>query len=142
MDLRRLTEARLRELFIAAGGKPERPTPHYFVLGDSPWYEGLAEKMEHVQLPLAALPPDQASITYPDSFTAMGFGTQSGLGQQPRPYHGRVFRLDELAGLIEQFGTPAPSRDGGYQTWTTWPAEPYIEVQLWSDEPISAYLAH
>jgi hypothetical protein len=36
MDLRRRTEARLRELFAAAGGQPERPAPHYFVLGDSP----------------------------------------------------------------------------------------------------------
>ena len=68
MDLRRRTEARLRELFVAAGGKPERQAPRYFVLGDSRWYEGLAEKMDHVQLPLSALPPGQTSFTYPDSF--------------------------------------------------------------------------
>jgi hypothetical protein len=140
MDLRRRTEARLRELFVAAGGKPERRAPHYFVLGDSPWYEGLAEKMERVQLPLSALQPDQASFTYPDSFAAMGLGARFGLGQQARPYHGRVFLLDDLPGLIEQFGIPAPSCDGGYQTWTTWPDEAYIEVQLWSDEPVGAYL--
>jgi hypothetical protein len=71
----------------------------------------------------------------------MGFGARFGLGQQPRPYHGRVFLLDDLPGLMEQFGVPAPSCDGGYQTWTAWPAEAYIEVQLWSDEPIGAYLA-
>jgi hypothetical protein len=142
MDLRRRTEARLHELFVATGGKPERPAPHYFVLGDSPWYEGLAEKMDHVQLPLSVLPPGQTSLTYPDSFAAMGFGARFGLGQQTRPYHGRVFLLDDLPGLIEQFGVPAPSCDGGYRSWTTWPAEAYIEVQLWSDEPICAYLAH
>jgi hypothetical protein len=140
MDLRRRTETRLRELFTAAGGRPERPTPHYFVLGDSPWYEGLAEKMEHVQLPLSVLPHGQTSITCPDSFTAMGFGTQFGLGQQPQPYHRRVFLLDELPGLIEQFAAPDPSWDGQYQKWTTWPADAYIEVQLWSDKPIGAYL--
>jgi hypothetical protein len=142
MDLRRRTEARLRELFVAVGGQPERRTPHYFVLGDSPWYEGLAEKMDHVQLPLSTLPPGQTSLTYPDSFTAMGSGTGFGPGQQARPYHGRVFLLEELAGLIEQFGVPAPSRDGGYRSWTTWPAEAYIEVQLWSDGPIGAHLPH
>jgi hypothetical protein len=142
MDLRRGTEARLRELFVAAGGKPERPAPRYFVLGDSPWYEGLAEKMDHVQLPLSVLPPGQTSLTYPDSIAAMGFGARFGLSQQTRPYHGRVFLLDDLPGLIEQFGVPAPSCDGGYRSWTTWPAEAYIEVQLWSDEPICAYLAH
>jgi hypothetical protein len=140
MDLRRRTEARLRELFVAAGGQPERLAPHYFVLGDSPWYAGLAEKMQHVQLPLSALPPGQTSITYPDSFTAMGAETSRGPGQFPRPYHGRVFLLDELSGLVERFGIPDPNWDGQYQAWTTWPAEAYIEVQLWTDEPIRTYL--
>jgi hypothetical protein len=143
IDLRRRTEGRMRELFAAAGGDPERSAPHYFVLGDSPWFEGLAEKMDRVQLPLSALPPGQTSITYPDSFTAMELGTGFGLSQQPRPYHGRVFLLSDLPGLVEQFSVPDPSSwDGQHETWTTWPVDAYIEVQLWSDEPIKAYLPH
>lgn len=140
MHLRRLTEARLRELFIAGGGQPERSAPHYFVLGESPWYRGLAANMAQAQLPLSALPPTQASITYPDSFTAMGFGAQFGIGHEPTPYHGRVFLLGELPCLVERFGIPDPAWDGDYQAWSTWPAEAYIEVQLWSDEPIADYL--
>jgi hypothetical protein len=140
MDLRRLTEARLRELFTAAGGQPQRPAPHYFVLGTSPWYEGLGQNMQRVQLPLSALPASQTSITYPDSFTAMALGTSSGPGHQARPCHGRVFLLGELPGLVERFGIPAPRRDGHYQSWTTWPAEAYIEVQLWSDDPIRGFI--
>jgi len=140
MRLRRLTEARLREMFTASGGRPERSAPHYFVLGESPWYRGLAEDMAQVQLPMSALPLAQTSITYPDSFTAMGFGAEFGIGHQPRPYHGRVFLIGELPGLVEQFGIPDPGWEGDYQAWATWPAEAYIEVQLWSDEPIAAYL--
>jgi len=140
MQLRRLTEARLRELFTAAGGQPVRSAPHYFVLGESRWYRGLAQNMAQAQLPLSALPPTQTSITYPDSFAAMGFGAKFGIGDQSRPYHGRVFLLGELPGLIEQFGIPDPGWDGDYQAWATWPAEAYIEVQLWSDEPIADYL--
>jgi hypothetical protein len=87
MELRRRTEVRLREMFVAAGGRPERPWPHYFVLGDSPWYAGLAENMQSIQLPLSALPPGQTTITYPDSFTAMGLGTDLGLGH-PGPATG------------------------------------------------------
>lgn len=139
MALRRLTEARLHELFIAAGGQPERPAPHYFVLGESPWYRGLATNMAQVQLPLSALPPTQTSITYPDSFTAMGLGMQFGIGREPRPYHQRVFLLGELPGLVEQFGIPDPVWDGDYQEWASWPADAYIEVQLWTDEPIVGY---
>ena len=103
---------------------------------------GLAETMERIQLPLSALPPGQTSITYPDSFTAMEAGTSSRPGQQSRPYHGRVFLLGELPGLVEQFGVPDPVWDSDYQAWTTWRAEAYIEVQLWSDEPIRAHLPH
>src|SRR5207247_8556010 len=128
MTLRRLTEARLRELFVAAGGTPERASPHYFVLGYSPWYEGLAERMESVRLPLSVLPADKTSITYPDSFAAMELGAQFGLHQRSRPYHGRVFPLAELPALIEQFGVPYPRRGGEYEAWTAWPDEAFSEV--------------
>jgi len=140
MELRRRTETRLLEMFTAAGGRPQRPAPHYFVLGGSSWLQGLAEDMECVRLPLSALPPAQTSFTYPDSFTAIGSGAPHGVGHQRRPYHGRVFLLHELPGLVEQFGIPDPRWNGQQQTWTTWPAEAYIEVQLWTDEPIEAYL--
>jgi hypothetical protein len=143
MELRRCSEMCLRELFVAAGGRPQRRWPGYFVLGDSPWYAGLAENMQRIQLPLPALPPTQTSITYPDSFTAMGCGPGLRPLQPPRPCQGRVFLLGELPGLVEQIGIPDPSSsgwDGRYQRWTTWPADAYIEVQLWSDEPIRAYL--
>jgi len=140
MNLRHRTEARLRELFIAAGGQPDRTAPHYFVLGESSWYRGLAANMALAQLPLSALPPTQTSITCPDSFTAMGLVAQFGIGRETRPYHGRVFLLGELADLVDEFGIPDPAWDGNYQEWATWPAEPYIEVQLWSDQPIADYL--
>ena len=142
MALRRLTEARLRALFIEAGGTPERVAPHYFVLGDSPWYQHLATRTQQVQLPLSALPPDKTSITFPDSFTAMELGTEFGLVQQPKPYHGRLFLLDELPALVEQFGIPSPAwNDEHEKSWTSWPQEAYVEVQLWSDEPVLSYLA-
>jgi hypothetical protein len=141
MQLRRRTEVWLHEMFVAAGGRPERPWPHYFVLGDSPWYAGLAKNMQRIQLPLSALPPGQTTITYPDSFTAMGLGIDLRLGRPPRACHGRVFLLGELPSLVEQIGMPDPSSwCRRYQTWTTWPADAYIEVQLWSDEPIRDYL--
>ena len=109
MNLRRRTEARRHEMFVAAGGRPERRWPHYCVLGDSPWYAGLAEDMQRIQLPVSALPPGQVTFTYPDSFTAMGLGTSLGLGPPPRPCHGRVYLPGELPGLIEQIGMPDPS---------------------------------
>lgn len=74
MHLRRLTEARLHQLCLEAGGMPERRVPHYFVLGSSQWYGGLAPVTREVVLPLADLPTKVISFTYPDSFTSMAFG--------------------------------------------------------------------
>lgn len=140
MELRQLTEARLHDLFVAAGGQPERTAPHYFVLGASDWYQRLADDMNSISLPLSSLPADQASITYPDSFTAMGFGPRFGLAQETRPYHGKVYRLDELEALVSTLGVPAPAWDDSHEAWTRWPADAYIEVQVWADSPIRSCL--
>jgi hypothetical protein len=140
VGLRRQTETRLRELFIARGGKPRRMSPHYFVLGASAWFEGLAPRMQRVELAVAELPDSQTSVTYPDSFVAMEAGRELGITRSRRPYHGKVFLLSELPDLIETYGIPSPSWDGD-RAWRNWPEETLIEVQLWVDEPIHQYLS-
>jgi hypothetical protein len=136
MELRRLTEGRLHELFQAAGGKPERAAPHYFVLGRSRWFESHAPDTRAVVLPLDALPDSVTSFTYPDSFEAMGLGERFGLTRQERPYHDRVFRMRELPEIVEKHGLPGSEVD---EYWGG-KVERYIEVQLWSDEPVASYL--
>jgi hypothetical protein len=74
MKLRKLTEEKLRRLFIEAGGKPERSAPHYLVLGTSDWFKGLSAETLELRISLDGLSADTVSATYPDSFTAMGFG--------------------------------------------------------------------
>jgi len=140
MALRRLTEQRLHRLFVAAGGRPERRSPHYFVLGESRWYERLAPVMKAVRVPLSALPADRTSFTYPDSFTSMGCGQDFGLKQTPKPYHGRVFLRHELDALVGDHGVPDPPSDATEGTWREWPEDVYIEVQLWADTPIRQHL--
>jgi hypothetical protein len=140
MAMRRATEARLRASFISLGGRPERLVPHYFVLGKSAWFGGLALDMRRVTVPLADLPRDQTSVTYPDSFTAMAVGPDFGLAHEPRPYHGRCYRLDELDALISRYGLPDDSPDANYAGYERRPFEKYIEVQLWSDQPIRQWL--
>jgi hypothetical protein len=148
MELRRRTEAKLASLFLAAGGRPERSAPHYFVLGTSPWFAGLADDMCSLTLPLDALPSDVTSVTYPDSFSAMGLGPEYGLPDRTRPYHGRVYRLEELPALVATFGLPAdgaPEGAGphGHETYGDYQHrdfEKYIEIQLWSDVPLAPLL--
>lgn len=139
MELRRRTEAKMRNLFIEAGGQPERRSPHYFVLGESHWFEGLADDMCTVALSIEQLPERSTSITYPDSFTAMAIAPEYGLPYEPRPYHEQVFRLGQLQELIETWGLPEDPV-GGYEGYESRPFEMYVEVQVWSDEPVRSFL--
>lgn len=57
MQFRAETETKMRELFIARGGAPERKYPHYFVLGECPWFANLYPASEEVRISLLGLDP-------------------------------------------------------------------------------------
>jgi hypothetical protein len=136
MELRRRTEEVVRQRFVAAGGEPVRHAPHYFVLGSSAWFAGLAADMVAHAVPLGALPSAVTSFTYPDSITAMGLGAEFGLPTERRPYHGTVFRLEALPAVVERYGLPDDGVEG-YADYVSRPFEKYIEVQLWADQPVA-----
>ncbi len=144
MALRRATETCLREHFIAGGGAPQRGAPHYFVLGESPWFAGLYLEGGSVCLPLSALPPEVTSFTWADSITTMGQGIRLGLPAPVTELAGRVFRLDELDEVTSRYGLPAaavaPGALGGYDGHQQRPVDDYVEIQLWSDEPVLTHL--
>ncbi|WP_234033015.1 hypothetical protein [Erythrobacter rubeus] len=141
MDLRRKTEAKLRDLFIARGGKPERQSPHYFVLGECAWFSGLYPDPATVTLDWRSLPRDQACFTYPDSFVSMRLGAEFGLPAEPaQPYHEKAFFLDELFDVVAEHGLPDGATDDDYEGYHKRKFEKYIEVQVWSDRPVAAFL--
>ncbi len=136
MDYRRRTEAKLLQLFKDAGGKPERTSPHYFVLGSSEWFRGLAPNMQEVRVPLKDLPTFVTSFTYPDSFTAMALGPEYGVPYEHKPYHEKVFTLHQLEKIVERYGMPSDEPNANYDGYHKRTFENYIEVQVWSDEAI------
>jgi hypothetical protein len=144
LPLRLATEARARELFLAAGGRPERDHPHYFVLGESAWFAGLYDDVREVRLPLAALPAPVTSFTCSDSITALGLGESLGV-PPPRPGSCRALhRWDEREGVLgsqDTSGPPAAIAPGSYAGYQQRPLDCYVEVQLWSDAPVAAQLA-
>jgi hypothetical protein len=133
---RRLTEARLQELFVASGGRPERTAPHYFCLGASTWFQGLADGMLSVSVRLAELPPEQTSFTLVDSFSAMGFGPQFGYPAATEPHERAVYPLSQLEGIIGRFGLPRTTATTDYATFADELVNTFVEVQLWSDDPV------
>jgi hypothetical protein len=142
VEMRRDVEKRLYEGFVERGGRPERRAPHYFVLGDSEWFAGLADDMDAVHVPLSALPETQTSATYGDSFTATGVGPETGYGSpnDGRTYRHTVYLLTELSQLIDRFGLPRLARPVSYQGYERETDETFIEIQLWTDDPIRDFL--
>lgn len=137
IEMRRLTEERLRRLFVEAGGRPERLAPHYFVLGTCDWFRRLAPDTREVTLALDDLPSAVTSFTYSDSFEAMGFGDRFGIPRQEvLPYHDRVYRMEELGTVLDEFGMPGVEDD---EYWNE-QVERYVEIQLWSDDPVSEFV--
>lgn len=67
----------------------------------------------------------------------MGMLKRFGLSHEARPYHGKVFRLDQIDAVVREFGFPAGSSASGYREYHKEDLEIYIEAQLWSDEPIN-----
>jgi len=48
--------------------------------------------------------------------------------------------MDELAEVVREFGLPDGSREEDYGGYHKRRFEKYIEVQVWSDEPVRAFL--
>jgi len=142
LAMRRWTETRMYDEFAAIGGSPDRSSPHYFVLGESPWFRGLAIGMREVRVPLGELPSAKTSATYGDSFEAMGTSTAFGVGPPPKShgYTGTVVRIGDLDDMVASLGLPAADADADYSGYEGRSVEKFIEVQLWSDDPIRQYL--
>ncbi len=128
LAIRRELEQAVRQRFIDKGGQPQRKSPHYMILGASPWVLGWYEEGCEVCIPLKSVSPQAISFTYGDSFPAMRF-------QDGKPYRGQVYTLSELPGILEQYGLPQEwNPDGRFGP------ERYIEAQLWDDGPVKEYL--
>ncbi|MFC1960940.1 hypothetical protein ACFLYO_09540 [Chloroflexota bacterium] len=128
LEVRRALEDRVRALFIAQGGKPQRQRPHYMILGACSWLKKWYQQGCELRIPLANFSPEVVSFTYGDTFPAMRC-------QDDKPYRGRVYTLAELPDLITRYGLP--------QDWNTegqHGPDRYIEAQVWCDEALQPHL--
>jgi hypothetical protein len=128
LAVRRTLESRVRQLFIAKGGRPRREWPHYLIVGACPWLMSWYPHGRELRIPLAIFDPEIISFTYGDTFPAMRY-------QDGKPYRGQVYTLAELPELIERYGLPQEWNADGEQG-----PDRYIEAQVWADEPLEPYL--
>lgn len=128
LAVRRGLEARVRALFVAAGGRPILQHPHYLILGVCPWVKSWYAEGRELRIPLAAFDPATLSFTYGDTFPAMRY-------QDGKPTRGRVYRLHQLRDLIAEFGLPQEVNPQGHLG-----PDRYIEAQVWDEAPLAPYL--
>jgi hypothetical protein len=132
---RRRIELRMRQGLLEKGGRPERDSPHDFVLGEFSLWE--SDGSSRVQIPLASVPASLVSFTLTDSFFNFRETNLRGVPIPRRDYHGELFTRQELPDLVRQHGLPGDA----------WRSDPerrfdvYIEAQLWGDGPIARFLA-
>lgn len=130
IEMRRIAEDRLRRQFTALGGLPERRAPHYFVLGESPWFRGLATDMEEIRVGISDLPGAQTTVTWGDSFAAMEATRDFGLTFTPKPYYGRLYRLEDIADLAARYGIPKPDPEGYEGLAAADTPDTFVEIQV------------
>ena len=131
LETRKKCESKLRDLFMARGGTPNRKYPYYCVLGSSDWFLGLNDKHRELRVPLKDLKESLVSFTYPDSFIAMT--------NETKPYYEEVYLLSELTKMIDTYGLLQSNLPASYEKYWEGDFEHYIEVQIWCDSIVEPY---
>ena len=130
LERRRKCEAVVRERFIAAGGLADTDTPHYMVVGECPWLLSWYEQGDYIRIPVEEFDTGKLSFTYGDMMPVLSPGARGG-----RDLHDRVFTYDEILDVIDEYGLPQDWNADGTHGY-----ERYIEVHVWTDEPVMTYV--
>ena len=116
-------------LFVRKGGKPEKETPHYFVICKCPWLETWYEEADFIRISINEFNLQTVSFTYGDTFPTFSPNVTDGM-----EYRNTVYTYDEILKIIKKYGLPQDKWDKPIF------AQPsYIEAQIWSDNPVLRY---
>jgi len=132
-------DKKLRDMFIAHGGKPTRNAPIYMMLGEHTQWESAYENPAVIKIPLDEFDPLIVSFTYGDSFAVFNsalFGEEE--------YWNKVYFADEILKVIERNGLP-PYVEYDFKRGI-YPANKninhhlkYIEAHVWIDAVLDKY---
>lgn len=129
LDRRRELEQIARDLFQSKGGKPIRTVPHYMVVEECAWLKSWYVQGEYIKIPITEFDLNTISFSYGDMFP-----TFSSIVTDGREYRKQIYTYEEIVEIIQRYGLPQIwNKDGQFGP------ERYIEVQVWSDEPLEKY---
>lgn len=105
-------------------------SPYYLVVEHSPWLATWFEDPGVIKIPIEEFDTRKLSFTYGDSMP-----TFSPLITDGKEYRKKVYTYEEILDIIAGYGLPQDWNNDGSQG-----PERYIEVQVWTDEPIRRYI--
>ena len=139
MQNRYNADFRLRERFIAIGGKPKRTAPIYMMLGEHKQWESAYEEPAVIKIPLRKFARESVSFMYGDSFAIFNpqlFGKEE--------YWNKVYFADEILQIIKRYGFP-PYVEYDFKR-SIYPTDKhinhhlkYVEAHVWDDETLNKY---
>lgn len=129
VQYRRNCENILKHEFAKKGGVMKRTSPHYMVIGHSPWLSTWYENCDYIKIPIDEFDLKTLSFTYGDSMPTFSPTINDG-----KEYRMQLYTYDEILKIIEKYGLPQNWNDDG-----KYGPERYIEVHVWSDETILKY---
>ena len=131
MDRRVGYEKKVRDLFVTMGGKIKRNFPHYMIIEHSDWLYGWYENPAFIKIPIEEFDLKTLSFTYGDMHP-----TFSPIVNDGKEYRKKLYLYDDILKIINKYGLPQnkPPVNGeiGHPR--------YVEVQVWSEEPIGRYI--
>lgn len=132
-------DQKLRNIFISRGGKPEKVSPIYMMLGEHKQWESAYEEPAVIKIPLEEFNPLTVSFTYGDSFAIFN---PSLFGEEE--YWNKLYFVDEILDVINRHGFP-PYVEYNFKEGI-YPKDKhinhhlkYVEAHVWSDKVLDKY---
>ena len=130
VEYRSNCEAILRKEFAAKGGVMEISSPHYMVVGHSPWLSTWYEQSACLKISIEEFDLRTLSFTYGDSMPTFSDKITDG-----KEYRKKLYVYEEILEIIQKYGLPQNWNDDGIDG-----SERYIEVHVWSNKTIDKYV--
>jgi hypothetical protein len=136
-QFRPYVEKAIHQRFVEKGGRPKIATPRYMTLGPTTWFLNWYQEPAVIEIPLSDIPDSAISFTYPDSMMSYLIAEDrfEPFAKFKMPYHGEVFRLDELDELISAYGMPDENDPKNLEYGNR-----IIEAQIWDMAPLEQYI--
>ncbi len=132
-------DKKLRDVFIAHGGKPVNSAPVYMMLGEHKQWESAYEAPALLRIPLKEFDRMTVSFTYGDSFAVFDPSLPG-----DEEYRNRLYFADEILDVIARHGFP-PYVEYDFKR-RIYPKDKhinhhlkYVEAHVWSDDVLDKY---